>query len=514
MIARNSSSQYKQTAKTPQQIGRELDVRYLLTGTVRWDEAPGGSRRVQVSPELIDVADATAEWQQPFDAPLTDVFQVQADIAGRVAEALGVALGTGERQVLAERPTANLAAYHAYLKGEEISAGLATGGTVALRRAATYYEQAVALDSTFALAWVQLSRANSLLYFRGATGRTTAEQALRAAQRALDLAPERAEAHLAIGDYHSNVVGDYAAALDQYAQGRRLTPASADLLTATALAEQRLGHWDLALKHLDEARRVDPRSAFAARRYAFALQWLRRYDDSFAAYNTTLALDSLNLASLEQRAMVRLAQGDLPGARAALRAAPREVEPTALVAYVATYWDLVWLLDQEHLELLLRLTPAPFGDDRGDWGLALAQGHALRGDSSRARAYADSANVFFEEEIRATPDDYQTRMARALDLAYLDRKADAVREGERVVAARPVSKDAYTGAYFQHQLARIYLLAGKPDQAINVLERLLKIPYFLSPEWLRIDPTFEPLQSYPRFQKLIERSRRPGQARG
>jgi tetratricopeptide (TPR) repeat protein len=162
----------------------------------------------------------------------------------------------------------------------------------------------------------------------------------------------------------------------------------------------------------------------------------------------------------------------------------------------------------------LRLTPAPFGDDRGDWGLALAQAYALRGDSSRARAYADSANVFFEEEIRATPNDYQTRMARALDLAYLGRKTDAVREGERVVAARPVSKDAYTGAYFQHQLARIYLLAGKPDQAIDRLERLLKIPYFLSPEWLRIDPTFESLRSHPRFQELIKRARHPVQARG
>ena len=514
VIARSSSSQYKQTAKSPQQIGRELDVRYLLTGTVRWDEAPGGSRRVQVSPELIDVADATAEWQQPFDAPLTDVFQVQAEIAGRVAEALGVALSTGERQALAERPTANLAAYDAYLKGEEISAGLGAAGQVILRRAADYYEQAATLDSTFALAWVQLSRANSLRYFRGDISRAIAEQALRAAQRALELAPERVEPHLALGDYHANVSIDYAAALDHYAQGRRFAPASADLLTATALAEERLGRWDAALEHLDEARRLDPRSAFAARRYAFALLWLRRHPEALDAYKTALALDPRNLAALQQSAMVRLAQGDLPRARAALRAAPREVETTSLLAYVATYWDLVWLLDQEHLALLLRLTPAPFADDRGDWGLALAQGYALLGDSNRARAYADSSNVAFEGELRDSPDDYQTRMARALDLAYLSRKTDAVREGERVVAERPLSKDAYSGAYYQHQLARIYVLAGKPDQAINLLERLLKIPYFLTPAWLRIDPTFESLRSHPRFQKLIEGSRHPAQARG
>ncbi|HEX6434741.1 MAG TPA: protein kinase, partial [Gemmatimonadales bacterium] len=424
VIARGSSTQYRQSAKTPQQIGRELEVQYLLTGTVRWDQATGGSRRVQVSPELIDVADATAEWQQPFDAPLTDVFEVQADIAGRVADALGVALGAGEKQKLSQRPTANLAAYDAYLRGEEISGGLATADPVALQRAASYYGQAVALDSTFALAWAQLSRANSLLYFRSTGSRTAAREALAAAQRALALGPARPEAYLAMGDYHSNVSTDFAEALERYAEGRRLAPASADLLTSTALAEQRSGRWDAALDHLDQARRLDPRSAFTARRRAFALLWLRRYPEALVAYDRALALDPGNVAALQQRAMLSLMQGDLPAARAALRAAPREVEPATLVAYVATYWDLVWLLDEDHQSLLLRLTPAPFGGDRGAWGLALAQGHALRGDARRARAYGDSARLGFDAELEERQGDPGSRMYRAVALAYSGRHGE------------------------------------------------------------------------------------------
>jgi TolB-like protein len=86
VTARSSSSQYKQTTKSSQQIGRELGVEYILTGTVRWAKGAGGQSRVQVSPELVQVATASTKWQQPFDAALTDVFQVQADIAGRVAE--------------------------------------------------------------------------------------------------------------------------------------------------------------------------------------------------------------------------------------------------------------------------------------------------------------------------------------------------------------------------------------------------------------------------------------------
>jgi tetratricopeptide (TPR) repeat protein len=289
--------------------------------------------------------------------------------------------------------------------------------------------------------------------------------------------------------------------LEQYAQGRRLAPASADLLTSTALVEQRLGRWDSALEHLNQARRLDPRSAFTARRLAFTLLWLRRYPEAHTAYDRALALDPANLAALQARAMLFAMQADLPRARAALRSAPREVEPAALVAYVAGYWDLVWLLDEEQRALLLRLTPGPFGDDRGSWALALAQAHALRGDGSRVRAYADSARAAFEAQLGRG--DEESRMYHAVALAYLDRRAEAVREGERSVADRPLSKDAYTGAYYQHMLARVYILVGEHEKALDRLEPLLEIPYFLSPGWLKIDPTFDPLRGNPRFERLV-----------
>ena len=121
VIARASSTSYKKTTKTSKQIAQELDVKYLLTATVRWQKGTGASR-VHVSPELVEVRESGApasKWQQPFDAAVTDIFQVQSDIATRVAQALGVALGTGDEKRLMEKPTQNLAAYDAFLKGEE-----------------------------------------------------------------------------------------------------------------------------------------------------------------------------------------------------------------------------------------------------------------------------------------------------------------------------------------------------------------------------------------------------------
>ena len=105
--------------------------------------------------------------------------------------------------------------------------------------------------------------------------------------------------------------------------------------------------------------------------------------------------------------------------------------------------------------------------------------------------------------MRETPENGQRHVLLGTALAYLGRKADAIREGERAVALLPISRDAWIGAYIQHQLARIYLLVGEPEKALDQLEPLLKIPYFLTPAWLRIDPTFAPLKGNPRFEKLV-----------
>ncbi len=236
---------------------------------------------------------------------------------------------------------------------------------------------------------------------------------------------------------------------------------------------------------------------------ALTLLYLRRYPEAEAALDRALALSPLDLSNIFVRAVVELAQGNLAGARAVLRAAPPEVDPTALVAFVATYNDLMWVLDEQQEQLLLGLTPDAFGDDPSAWAFVLAQTYALRGDRARARVYADSARVLYEEQLRDTPNDAQLHAFLGLALAYLGKKTEAVREGEHAVALAPVAKEALGGAYIQHQLVRIYILVGEPEKALDQLEPLLKIPYYLSPGWLRIDPNFDPLRSNPRFQRLI-----------
>ncbi|HKT59990.1 MAG TPA: protein kinase, partial [Gemmatimonadales bacterium] len=449
VIASRSSNEYKHSTKSLADIGRELGTDYLLIARIRWAKGADGTSRVEVSPELVRVTPGqppTTKWQQPFEAAMTDVFQVQGEIAGKVASALDVALGAGQQATLEERPTQNLAAYDAYLKGEA-SRGLVIKDPPSLRDAITYYGQAVALDSGFALAWAKLSLAQGAYYYNVTPTPTSAEAARLASARALALAPNLPEARLAVGDYHFNVEADDAKSLAADLEGLKLAPDNADLLNAAALSAQGLGRWDEAEKYLEHAVAVDPRSASAARRLAVTLLRLRRYPEALAQARRGRALAPSDLDLIEAEAMVHLAQGDLAGARAVMHDAAATTEPTALVAAFGNYWDLFWVLNDEQQQLLLRLPPSTYDGDRGTWGIIQAQTYYVRGDQARSRIYADSALQGIEAVLRDTPNDPQRRAFLGLALAYLGRKADAIREGERAVALAPATRDGYIGPY-------------------------------------------------------------------
>lgn len=502
VIASASASQYKATTKPPEQIARELGVGYLLVAKVRWQKA-GQTSRIRLTSELVELGGAgvpTTRWQETFEADLSDVFRVQGEIATKVARSLELALSGSERGRLTARPTSNLAAYDAYLKGLEIEKGGV--GQMMARRAPAQYEQAVALDPGFALAWARLSFRHSVIYATIAASPQEAEAARKAAERAMELAPSLPESHVALGNYYLWVMKDPQKAHEAYARGLAVAPDDALLLRGLARAERGPGRWEKKLAYLRRARSLDPRSWEGEGQLGFHLLNLRRTGEAREAYDRGLVLAPANLELISGKAATFLQEGDLAGARAVLAAAPKEVEPTALVAYVAIMGDLDWVLDDAQCDVLLRLTPAAFNDHRAVWGLALAQASARRGDQAKAREYAEEARKGFAARL-AEEGDQGHRVDLGLALAYLGRSAEAVREGEQGLARWPIAKQPLPDpGYEEHQLVRIHILAGNHEKALDLLEPLLKVPYVLTPGWLRIDPNFDPLRGNPRFEKL------------
>ena len=318
------------------------------------------------------------------------------------------------------------------------------------------------------------------------------------------IGPERAEGHQALGYYYNFVIVDPVRALPEMERARHLSPGTADYAMSLGNTRQYLGQWEASLVDLEEAQRLDPRSVTSLRRLGFATLRLRRISESRRAYDRGLAIAPTNLVLREQKAMTYLAEGDLAGARAVLNAAPKEVDPTALVAVVANFADLVWVLDEAQRDLLLRLTPSAFDENRAVWALCLAQASALKRDEPNVRKYAEIARAEFEQQLEAVPEDAQVHALLGLSLAYLGRKAEAIREAERAVAILPISREAHRGPYVQHQLARVYILTGENEKALDntgtVAEDSVPPHARLA---RRSIPNFDPLRQTPRFKSLI-----------
>ena len=506
VVAGRSSNDYRRTTKSLPEIARDLGVDYILVGKVRWERAAGGSR-VRVSPELIKVtpgAAPTTKWAQPFDAALTDVFQVQADIAGRVSQALDLALGSGAQPGAAGPPTKSTEAYDSYLRGNEYY----DRQTMAdVRLAIQLYQRAVSLDSGFALAWARLARAEGFVYWfqdRSEAERSRFEQAAR---RARALAPDLPEAHIAMGYYHYWGRLDYGPALDEFAIAAKQEPNNAEVVYVTGLVERRQGKWDQALASFRHAAELDPRSVDDLFEQASISYYTRDYPavERVVARAFELAPDSPDLYALRMATYVN-GEGNLDKARRLMREALSRFE-IGRFGETQLYGDCFDLLaaDDAYQAEVARFTPATFaGVPLSYYGFMASVSHR-RGDAAKVRAYADSARSEALASIRRHEDNAFTYTALAISNAYLGRADEAVQAGKRALEVTPLSKDALFGTEGYVALAQVYTLLGKPDSAVDQLRAVLAVPSYLSAGRLRADPFWAPLKGNAGFEQLVAR---------
>jgi len=510
VIARASSSQYLETTKGAREIAKELGVRYLLSGTVRF-AAVGGVRHVQVSPELIEVSgdgEPTIRWQEPFDAEVHDVFRVQGDIAGKVAEKMRVTLAGVTTAQLAKPLTADPVAYDAYLRGEAAwSAGL-NNEPQAMREAIRFLEQAVARDSTIVDAWGALARARSSLYYSHLPTRELAREAQAAAASALALDPVGDVGHRAMGIYLRTVANDFPGALRELELARRAAPNDAYILSELASAKSDFGRHDEALRDRELALQLDPRNARLWGSQAQTLIRLRRYDEAIVAGDRALMLAPGSSFASTSATLALLANGDLAGARRALEPLLQGESRTRTLVQTATGWDRGWMLDEAASDDLLRLTPEAFGD-RSTWAIARAQQYHWRGDSARARAWGDTAAREHLQLMRVSDADPQVVVLHGLSLALAGQGRDGVAAAARGVAmARSPANggEPLALAYYVYVAARTAMAAGDREAALRWLEESIQLRYYASPAWIRLEPTWKPLHGDPRFEALLARS--------
>jgi TolB-like protein len=502
VIASASTARYGDSTRL-KEVGRQLGAGYLLSGKVRREAGTTGKNRVQVSAELIQVAQVSApvtRWQRVFDTVAADMSLVQSSIAREVAGALGVALDQSHQDALALEQRHDPNAYEAYLRGQQIIRQGASGPGD-LRRAIAEFRQAVEKDSMFAAAWAQLGWAKAALWGNSVNDGNLLEEARAHGERALQLGGASAEARQVLAYYHI-LKGNRGAAQEETRMGLEADPSNARLVGYMATFLELEGRWHDALRYRQRAATLDPTAAGHAAGLATNLLWLRRYPEARAAADRYIILGPTNPEAYQLRAMVALGEGKLEEARKFIRTGEAQIPPDELLPFVATYWDLYWLLDEDQQSRALAMSPTQFYGDTVWWRTASAGIKMLRGDTAAARPLGESARRRLLADIKAAPDDAYAHSRLALVDAYLGLKDEALREAEKSISLLPIAKDALNGSLLVYRLACVQARLGLQAEALATLGTLLSVPFYASRAWLRIDPNFSALRDNPEFERL------------
>jgi serine/threonine protein kinase/tetratricopeptide (TPR) repeat protein len=506
VISRTSSMQYKNTNKTIQEIGKELDVEYVLEGTVRWERLPEGSDRVRVTPQLIRVSDDTHLWSERYDAVLANIIQVQSDMAEQITRALDITLFEREQQALVYKPTENTEAHLYYMQGNKYYHRRYDKSD--LSNAIQMYKMAIELDPNFAQAYSQLSRAHIMIFYHYDHNDSRLVLAKEAVEEALRLNPDLPEAHLALGQYYHQGLQDYDLAYKELEIARKIQPINSEVLYFTGLVQGRQGKFEQALANIKGAYELDPLSNNIAIEIGLHYMFLRKYPEAetYCKRAIFLAPDSLNAYNLMAQIYTRR-DGNTKKAREILQEAIKNAKGAEDPEIIQSLVNLD-IYDRNYQAALDSLSLLSKDVDEAGFDFPKALRFALiyeyMNNKDRALKYNNNARISLESKIDENPEDPQFHSLLGITYAGLGDEEKAIREGKSSVVIRPVSKDTIHGTFLVKNLALIYCMVGKYDLAIDKLEYLLSIPGELSIPLLKIDPAWDPLRHHPRFKELIE----------
>ncbi len=507
VISRTSTQRYQSKPRNLGQIAKQLGVANILEGSVQ-----KVADQVRVNVQLVNAQIDSHLWAETYDRKLTDIFSVESEIAKGIAESLQAKLTGREEQALAVKPTNNLEAYDAYLRGLAFGArgGALSGPSL---EAAGFYERAVQLDPNFAIAWARLSRAHAAVYFVGtdttAARRDAAKKALETAQK---LQPNSPETQLALGYYQYYVPRDYGLAKSTFGLVGRMLPGSSEVSAALAFVARREGHWDESIAYWEEALALDPRNVELLNQTAITYTMLRQFPTALKLHDRALDIVPNEPGVMGAKANIHQAEGNLEQAGKFLSQinAQTPSENALVIKMTQLRLERNYAEAIQFLQARLAQFHSASETDKAITQAVLAVTQRLAGDTAGAKVAAEQAHNTLEQLCKNQPDSALFAALLSLANSALGEKNSALKEAERAIKLLPSAKDRVHGPACEETLALIQTMFGENNGAISTLTRLLQTSYSgwlyaatpVTPALLRLDPFWDPLRSDPAFQKL------------
>ena len=511
VISRTSTEKYKSRPDNVKTVAAELGVATILEGSVQ-----KAGDQVLINVQLINAAGDNQLWAEAYSRKLDNVFGVEGEVAQKVADALKAKLTPAETAHVAAAPTHNAAAFDVFLKAEELAQEAATSQSEATYLAADAdYLQAIALDPGFALAYARLAF-NQLDRHWLATPLTAAQLATTKAyaDRALALAPNLPEAHLALGYYYYWGFRKYAAATIEFKRALALAPNNVDALAGLAFTARRSGQVAQALTYLKQAVAISPRDPGLVGSYGETFMMIRRYVEADALLRRALLLSPDSAPSYDDLLQNQLfGFGDADAIRKAMKSLPgwRIVYGNVLAGDIMnlvntrTYADVF----ARRFDAALHAwdsAPTETQEQRRTGQAARVAIKLLAGRGKQARPDCEQLAPSLRAALAQDPKSLSLLQQVSWVDVCLGRNTEAIALAQRAVAVLPISEDSYFGTYQLVGLAQIAAWADAPDLALKTIRQLLAMPAgdVMSIDRLKLDPAWDPLRKDPRFQALLK----------
>jgi TolB-like protein/Tfp pilus assembly protein PilF len=509
VISRSSVIQFRdQTKYTLRDIGKLLGVANILEGSVRRE-----GDKVVVNVQLIDALKDRHLWAKRYERTLADSLGLQGELASMIADELRVTLSPNEKAQIETKPTENADAYLVYLEANQVERNPDTL-LEDYKKAEQLFMKAIALDPKFALAHARLASTRAARFHYYDPLESLKTEARREAEIALELQPNLAEAHLALGQCSYWTDLDYDRALAEFDTALRLAPNNTESAVLIAAIKRRQGKWQEALDSYQRITKLDPQNPNVVRTLLYTVMALRRWPESAELVARMRKLAPASIVAKAQSGYVYFWwKGDMGPLKSVISEIPANVDPDGVVT--TCRWDIA-MIERDFATAKRVMEESPL--DKFSYTNAnlapksffLGYTALAQGDLNNARQLLDAARPSFEKDVAESPDSAERHANLGLVYALMGRKEDAIREGRRAVELKPESVDALDGVLMNCYLALIYARCGEKELAFPLLERLLKTPgavdsgfYSVTVNDLKFRWDWDPIRNDPRFQKLI-----------
>jgi TolB-like protein len=516
VISRTSTAKYQSKPDNLKTVAQELGVSTVLEGAVQ-----KAGDKVRVNVQLIDGRADTHLWAKSYDRALKDVLEVESEVSQEIAEALQANLSPNESHVLTSVRPHDTEAYDLFLRGEyEVHQAESSWDAEAYNRADAFYRQALARDPNFAEAAAALARSRLLWHWEiSPLAPAELEEVKSLIDRALALAPNLPEAHLALGLLFYFGHRQYEMALTEFNRTLELQPNSALARLACALVYRRRGEWERSLADFQRAQELAPRDARIPRNIGNTYQALRLWKDAERAELRALAIDPHDAPAAAYLLGSRLnGTGDVDSARRVFNDFPEAIKSLNLVGHgnaasvglvdaiisIPVYLDV---MQRRFTDAFQALDKEVANNNRAHLQQLVGRValRVLAGQTEAAKSAGEEAQPLLEAKLGERPDDILAMTGLSWVYLALGRNADALRLSRQAADSLSIEKDAMAGPFFQIGVAQIEARGGAPEEAIKRLRRLLSIPagQVVSIARLKIDPVWDPIRNRPDFQQLL-----------